>query len=152
MIARHAALTVLFICLGSTAFGQIDTEATSADLRAKYGRPIAREIFVPRVGLEVVVDYGESGRVCRIQLPAMAPTGQSGVQSTGAVDEFLAEMIPLRARGKELRSWNFTSGINGALTTEYENISITETRQGQTRTGMTVAIKRPECSNIVPKE
>lgn len=63
-------------------------------------RPLARETFIPRPGIEMVVAYAANTRVCRIQLPAMAPSRQPGVESAQATEDFLLELVPLAMRGK----------------------------------------------------
>ena len=62
---------IVFIA-ASPAFAQIDTFS----LRSKYGVPLDRETFAVRQRIEMVVDYGPSKQVCRIQLP-------SGIQIVG---------------------------------------------------------------------
>ncbi len=52
--------------LSTSAFAQSDPAGFVSGLRAKFGPPLARETFVARPGLEMVVDYAADGNVCRI--------------------------------------------------------------------------------------
>lgn len=141
---RKSALCVL-ACVGR-AFAQFDGAQFATGLRAKYGPPLARETFTAKPGLEMVVDYAANGHVCRIQLPPLGPSSrQPGVESTQAVDEFLAELLPLPMRGKELRRMMMQMGLLSLSMVEYENVTITELLSGSTRTGITVTFKNEMC-------
>jgi hypothetical protein len=128
-----------------SAFGQIDASRFSSDLRAKYGPPLARETFAARPGLEMIVDYAANGNVCTIQLPPNAPAREPGVKTAQAVDDFLTELVPLTVRGKELRRFHMAMGLPSMSTVEYENVTISESLQGRTRTGITVTFKNETC-------
>ena len=75
----------------------------------------------------------------------MGPGREPGMKTTQAVDDFLAELITSTMRGKELRRWATISGLHSALIVEYENVSIAESSQGETRTGVTVTFTKEEC-------
>lgn len=60
------AAAILCVSIASLAFAQIDESA----LRSKYGAPLDRETFAVRPGIEMVVDYGPSKQVCKLQLPS----------------------------------------------------------------------------------
>jgi len=124
---------------------QIDAPAFASDLRAKYGPPLARETFMARPDLEMVVDYAANGHVCRIQLPAVGPSREPGVKTAQAVDDFLAELVPLTMRGKELGRMVEALGLPSVSIVKYENVTISETRQGERRTGVAVSFKNEEC-------
>jgi len=64
-------LAVAAIGLMASALAQINAP-DAAELRAKYGRPLARETFIIPVG-EMIVDYGATGHICKIQLAPVAP-------------------------------------------------------------------------------
>jgi hypothetical protein len=75
-------VTAIAVCLApiSSAFGQID----ATTLRAKYGDPINygkrvnTETFKVRDNIEIVVYYGPSEQVCRIELhPRQSRVGQA---------------------------------------------------------------------------
>src|SRR5579864_7501326 len=84
-VKMNLSLVVSFAGLALSAFAQIDGARFAGDLRNKYGPPLARETFVARPGLEMVVDYAANGHVCRIQLPPIAPGREKGVETTQAV-------------------------------------------------------------------
>ncbi len=95
--------------------------------------------------MEMVVDYAASGNVCRIELPPIGPDREPGVKSARAVDEFLLELIPMATRGRELRRWMTTAGLHSSSAVQYENITVSEGFEGQTRTGVTVVFAKEEC-------
>jgi hypothetical protein len=95
----------------------------------------------------MVVNYDQNGKVCRIKLPAVGPSRDSGVISPVAIDDLIIDLLPPRVRGPELRKSSFISGPNVASTVEYENLVIAETLLGQTRTSVTITLKRKGCEN-----
>jgi hypothetical protein len=134
-----------FFGFALSAFAQIDGSQFAAELRAKYGPPLARETFTSKPGIEMVVDYAANGHVCRIQLPAVAPSRDPRVQTTQAIDEFVSELVPLSVRGKELRRMRESMGLHSASIIEYEYVAIVESFQGLERTGVTVTFTKEEC-------
>jgi hypothetical protein len=145
-------VTGIAVCLVlvSSAFGQID----ATTLRAKYGEPIKNskrvntETFKVRDNIEIVVYYGPSGQVCRIELsPGQSIVGQAPPDGTTKqqVDEVLQEVVPLPMRGKEIRSAMMQMGAVSFLLIEYEHVSITELLQNETPTSVTVAFKEKGC-------
>ena len=128
-----------------SAFAQFDAGGFATDLRAKYGPPLAREVFAIPAG-EMAVDYATSGHVCRINLPGIGPEeGHSGVSSPKGIDDFLLKLLPLTMRGKELRQMVFQSGVNSIFSTEYENVTISAASNGQGPTGVTVIFTNEKC-------
>jgi hypothetical protein len=138
-------LLASFAGFALSAFAQIDGARFARDLRAKYGPPLARETFVARPGLEMLVDYAANGHVCRIQLPPIAPSREPGVKTAQAVDDFLVELVPVTMRGKELGRMVEALGAPSVSQIDYENVTISELRQGGRRTGVTVKFKNEEC-------
>jgi hypothetical protein len=145
MTARLLAICVFGFAW--SAFAQIDGARFASDLRARYGPPLARETFVARPGIEMIVDYATNGHVCRVQFPPVGPGRESGVKTGQAVDDFLAELVPLAMRGKELRRLHTFMGAISMSSVEYENVTISESLQGQRRTGMTVTFRDEECQD-----
>ena len=131
--------------LAALAFAQVGGSGFANDLRAKYGPPLARETFVVRPDFEMVVDYAANGRVCRIQLPPVAPGQEPGVKTQQAVDDFLLELVPLSMRGKEVGRLLEAVGLPSISEVLYENVIISESMQDQRRTGMTVTFRNEEC-------
>jgi hypothetical protein len=144
--SRNLRLPATFIGLALYALAQIDGAKFASDLHTKYAPPLARETFSVPAG-EMVIDYAANGHVCKIQLPPAGPDAQRpGVTSTQAVDDFLLELVPLTTRGKELRRWSASTGMNFTLAVEYENVVIAEGhRNEQTRTGVTVTFLKEQC-------
>jgi hypothetical protein len=128
-----------------TAFGQIDGAGYASDLRAKYGPPLARETFVVRPEVEMVVDYADNGHVCTIQLPPIAPGPEPGVKTARAIDALLTELVPLAIRGKELMRMYEATGAPSVTVVQYQNVTISESWQGERRTSITVRFKNEEC-------
>jgi hypothetical protein len=124
----------------TSAFGQMD----ESSLRAKYGAPLDRETFMVRPGIEMVVDYGPSRQVCRIQLPSgMKIVGSvpSGWFTKQQIDEVLGEVVPPSIRGKQLNGFMMATGAGSALSlVEYENVSI-----GEVGPRITVTFKDSTC-------
>jgi hypothetical protein len=129
-----------------SAFAQNDPSAFRANLLAQYGPPLNRETFRIPAG-EMIVDYSASAHVCRIQLPPTAPEEGRNVISTNALDNFLLKLVPITMRGKELRRMWEAVGLPAVQMTEYENVTISETLQGDTRTGVTITFKHEPCAD-----
>lgn len=144
-VKTNLSLFVSFAGFALSALAQIDGARFASDLRAKYGPPLARETFVARPGLEMVVDYAANGHVCRIQLPPLAEGREPGVKTARAVDEFLLELVPIAMRGQQLLRMVEALGLPSMSHVEYQNVTISELWQGEQRTGVTVAFKREEC-------
>jgi len=148
MLTKPALLLLpVFIGFAVSASAQFDADRFAAGLRANYGPPLTREVFVVPVG-EMVVDYAANGHACRIQLPAMGPEeGRPDVISAKGADDFLLKLLPLSMRGKELGKMAETVGLPGIVITQYENVTISDAFQGQTRTGVTVTFTKETCRN-----
>jgi hypothetical protein len=145
----HATLSLrllaTFIAFGVSALAQADWAGFATGLRSKYGPPLLRETFAVKPALEMVVDYAANGNVCRIQLPPMGPDLRPGVQSGQAIDNFLAELLPLTMRGKEQRRFLMATGAPSVSIVEYENVTIAENFQGDRRTGVTATFTKEQC-------
>jgi hypothetical protein len=138
-------LLIAVMSFVAPAIAQIDGLSLSAELRAKYGPALKRETFLMPAG-EMIVDYGATGRVCRIGLPPVAPDSrQPGMKSAKAMDDFLLELIPSARRGKELGRGVTMMGALGISVERYENVTITEMLQGQRRTGIMVTFPNESC-------
>ena len=147
-MAAKLKFRLLAICgfgLVLPAFAQIDGARFASDLRAKYGPPLARENFIARPGIEMIVDYAANGHVCKIALPPVAPVPESNVQTPKAVDDFVAELVPPTMRGRELQRLHEATGLPSVSIVEYEHVTISESFQGQRRTGVTVTFKDEAC-------
>ena len=134
----------IVLLAATSAFGQID----ESSLRAKYGAPLDRETFMVRPGIEMLVDYGPSRQVCRIQLPSgirivgSVPPGEFTKQQ---IDEVLGDVVPPSIRGKQLNSYLMATGAASAFSlVEYENVSIGEVGQR-----ITVTFKDSACPKKV---
>jgi hypothetical protein len=147
MHAKPALLLLpAFIGFAVSASAQFDPDKFAAGLHADYGPPLNREIFLVPAG-EMVVDYAANGHACRIQLPAMGPEEGRNVISTKAIDDFLLKLLPLSMRGKELGKMAEMFGLPGVFVTQYENVTISEWLQGQTRTGVTATFTKEKCQD-----
>ena len=127
----------LFVVLCVSAFSQ---QMDSTALRAKYGEPLARETFQVRPNIEAIVTYGPGRQVCRIELPP----GRD-VETRQQVDDVVAELVPLAARGKEIRRMVASTGRNSLSSIEYENVNIAEPQDNGRRTAVTITFNRPDC-------
>jgi hypothetical protein len=136
--------TIFFLITASSAFAQLD----SFTLHAKYGAPLDRETFTIRPGIEMVVDYGPSRQVCRIQVPSgmhIVDTVPPGAITKKEVDEVLAEVVPLSIRGKEVNRMSMTTGGHSMVAAEYEHVTIAESKNGDIGSGITVTFKDLSC-------
>jgi hypothetical protein len=84
-----------FVGCAVSLSAQFDADRFVADLRANFGPPLSKEVFLMPAG-EMVVDYAANGHACRIQLPAVGPEEGSNVKSPKAVDDFLLKLLPLK--------------------------------------------------------
>jgi len=98
-----------------------------------------------RPEVEMIVDYADNGHVCKLQLPPVAPGPDSGVITTQAIDDLLTELIPSTIRGKELMRMYEAMGALSISIVQYQNVTISESRQGERRTGVTVTFKNEDC-------
>ena len=141
------------LCLvwASTSSAQID----SATLRTKYGAPLNRETFKVRPNVEMVVNYGPNGQVCRIELPPGENiVGQlpPDVATTQQVDEILNEVVPASIRGNETGRYSLGSGMNSVRTTEYQHLLISAAYHGDTRTTLSITFKDEACRTQPPAQ
>ena len=115
------------LCLGCAvpAAAQLDSPA----LRARFGVPLNRETFRIPDGFDLVVDYGASQQVCKLQVPALMPaTGNPANLSVmnARMYAFLAELVPDSIRGKETGRFVTNSGTISFKAIEYEHVTIGE--------------------------
>jgi hypothetical protein len=142
----RSKLNCLFCVLVLTlpASAQLNT----AQLRAKFGAPLSREIFRVPPGFDLVVDYRAGYQVCKLQVPALMPT-DAKVQNTDDMKQkmqaFLADLVPDSMRGKALRRMLSQSGaFSGVGSDEYEHVTVVETYSGSNDT-ITVTFKDASC-------
>jgi hypothetical protein len=133
MVSKLRLTQLLVCCFSFTlpAAAQLD----SAALRMKYGTPLDRETFHMPAGFDLVVDYGSSNQVCKLQVPALMPTTEqvsnSAVMKQRMYD-FLGELVPAAMRGKELGRGAWVMGAAASLTwIEYEHVKVSELQVGQ---------------------
>ena len=123
----------------------------SAALRAKYGAPLDRETFHMPAGFDLVVDYGQNGQVCRLQVPALMPTSEQVLNSdvmNRRMYDFLSELVPDSMRGKEIRKMISSMGAPSIQTIEYEHVTISQFNAGQLFSRdnvITVAFTNQDC-------
>lgn len=144
-------LGVTLASLISLAFGQIN----ATTLRVKYGAPINRETFKVRPNIEMVVNYGRGGVVCRIELPPGETVGgfvPSNVTTAQQVDDVLDEVAPSPVRGKETGRFSTVSGMNSIMTTDFEHLSISAVYHGDTRTSLAIIFKDEACRAQPPTQ
>jgi hypothetical protein len=117
---------VLFAICSLPAFAQLDSSA----LRAKLGQPLNRETFRMPAGFDLTVDYGTTGQVCKLEVPAVMPhqTAEAwniAVQKQRMYD-FLADLVPASVRGKEGGGFTEVFSLISLTTVEYENVTVSE--------------------------
>ena len=147
MYPKLALLLLLsFIGCSVSLWAQFEADKFVAGLRANFGPPLAREVFLVPAG-EMVVDYAADGRACRIQLPAVGPEEGTNVRSPKAVDDFLLKLLPLSMRGKQLGKMAEGMSLQSVLITQYENVTISESLHGQRRIRVTVTFTKEKCED-----
>jgi hypothetical protein len=82
---------------------------------------------------------------CRVNLPPVGPSRDARVSTPQVIDEFIAGLVPMAMRGKELGRFVTVMGMISISTVEYENVSISETLQDRRRTGLTVTFTKEMC-------
>ena len=113
------------------AFAQLD----SSTLRAKLGQPLNQETFHMPAGFDLIVDYGiGTTLVCKLEVPALMPHETATVWNITVqkqrMYDFLADLVPASARGKETRGFTEVFSLTSLTTTEYENVTVTEIQTG----------------------
>jgi hypothetical protein len=115
--------------LGATlpAFAQLD----SSTLHAKYGQPLNRETYHMQAGFDLIVDYGTSTRVCKLEVPALMHRDPGAkVSNTTELKQrmydFLADLVPASERGKKTGGFVEVHGLISLVTDQYENITVSE--------------------------
>jgi hypothetical protein len=137
----------LFVLCCLPAFAQLD----SSTLRAKLGQPLNREIFHMPFGFDLIVDYGISTRVCKLEVPALMPRDPARISNTTDLRQrmydFLAELVPASERGKGGGTIHFQSGLISMMTTEYENVTVSEVQNDTQpeRGTITIRFKNAGC-------
>jgi hypothetical protein len=127
---RLAQLLVCFISSTLPAMAQLD----SAALRAKYGTPLNRETFHMPMGFDLVVDYGATNQVCRLQAPALMPTTEP-ISNASVMKQqmyaFLTDLLPSSLRGREIHRYIASMGALSVSVIEYEHLSLSEMQAGE---------------------
>jgi len=103
-------------------------------------------------GFDLIVDYGiGTTLVCKLEVPALMPheTAKAWnitVQKQRMYD-FLADLVPDSMRGKSGGTVHFQSGLLSQMTTEYENVTVSEIQNdSQPETGtITIKFKTAGC-------
>jgi hypothetical protein len=135
-----AKLSLFVVCCLALPFSAVGQQIDSTALRAKYGEPLARETFQVRPNIEAIVTYGSSHQVCKIELPP----GRD-VETRQQVDDVVAELVPLPARGKEIRRNVASTGRISMASVEYENVNIAEPQDNGRRTAVTITFNLRDC-------
>jgi hypothetical protein len=111
-------------------FGQFDSSA----LRAKFGQPLNRETYHMPAGFDLIVDYGTTGQVCKLEVPAVMPHETARAWNITVqkqrMHDFLADLVPASARGKEGGGFTEVFSMTSLTTVEYENVTVIEIQTG----------------------
>jgi hypothetical protein len=143
-MTRLAIIFAMVLLAASSALAQVDAYS----LRSKYGQPLDRETFTVRPGIEMVVDYGPSKQVCKIQLPSgkkIVGTAPVGAITKDQINEVLNEVVPPSIRGKELGRMMQGTGAPMLFMTGYEHVTISELQINYVGQGITVTFKDSAC-------
>jgi hypothetical protein len=113
-------------------------QINSADLHAKLGEPLHREVFRTPQGFDLIADYGSNNQVCRIEMPSKNP----------AAAELLKVLVPDSIRGAEtIRGITRISAASYSFV-EYERVTIGETNSETQRGPGTIVVRfrEPGCN------
>ena len=142
---KSAVWIAIFVGFSLSASSQL---LDAYKLRDKYGPPLDRETFTVRPGIEMVVDYGPSKQVCRLQLPSGTQYGGTvpvDAVTKEKIEMVLEEVVPPSLRGKELGRRTMATGVPMMSFTEYEHVTISESKNGDIGNGITVTFKNAAC-------
>ncbi len=130
---------LLAVFVGLPAMAQFDADSFAANLRARYGHGplLDKETLFPRPDVEITVDFAANGHVCRIQIPPFVKSGE----------DLLTELVPLDIRGRELNRLSTAVGAPSVSSIQYENLTISESWQGDRQTGTTVIFPKEACTS-----
>lgn len=121
---------VCYVALALPAFAQLDPSA----LRARLGPPLNREVFHVPAGFDLIVDYGTSGQVCKLEVPAVMPHAAAKVWNSEVqkqrMYDFLAGLVPASVRGKQTGGLTEVFSLTSLITLEYENVTVREIQYG----------------------
>ena len=144
-------LVICCLVLILPAMAQLESSA----LRAKYGAPLNRETFRMPIGFDVIVDYGASNQVCKIQVPALMPTKEKvarAAEMKQRMYDFLADLVPPALRGKEVRRMAGMIGMISVFIVEYEQVTMSEVEHANdpfgTDNAITFTFKNHDCQNV----
>jgi hypothetical protein len=92
-----------------------------------------QEIFHIPAGFDLIVEYGTGTTlVCKLEVPAMMPRNLAKISNTAELrqrmQDFLADLVPASERGKDGGTIHFQSGLISQMTTEYENVIVSEVK------------------------
>jgi hypothetical protein len=119
------------------------------------GPPLNRETYRIPVGFDLIVDYGASNEVCRLQVPALMPTNEkisSASEMKQRMYDFLADLVPDSSRGKRLGRYDLGVGGISFLVSGHERVTITEVEHANDpfndKNTITVSFKNENCREV----
>jgi len=109
-----------------------------------------RETFHLPAGFGLIIDYGASNQVCKLEVPALMPTNEkvsNAAEMKRRMSDFLKDLVPASMRGKELRQMMNIHGIISLLSTEYEHVTIYELQYAAQRfdSNNTITVTFKDC-------
>ena len=104
-------------------------------------------------GFDLIVDYGFSHQVCRLEVPALMPSKEK-ISNLSTMKQrmydFLSELVPSAVRGKESGRFVALQGMISLVTIQYEHVTINEMEHANEPFGNnTIVITFPDtpCQN-----
>ena len=140
---RPIMLAAIVAGLALSAFGQVQ----GSTLRAKYGPPLPRQIFMVRPGVEMAVTYGPNEIVCKAEIALGAATDEQ-------LDAIAEEVAPASVRGKYKFKSLTMFGSPGAALVDYEFVTITHpilADETPWKRGLTITFKDKSCADVSGK-
>ena len=106
-------------------------------------------------GFDLIVEYGTSNQVCKLELPALMPTHEKTSNSSAMKQQmydFLADLLPLPLRGQEMRRFMQIAGMISLSSVEYEHVTVSELQYANepfsNNNTITVIFKNDTCSSF----
>ncbi len=94
-------------------------------------------------GFDLVVDYGPTNEVCKLQAPALMPTNEKVSNDTDMrkrMYDFLTDLVPAQIRGLELQRMLQSMGAFSVETIVYEHVTIRDSRDANHPFGNTITV------------
>jgi hypothetical protein len=91
------------------------------------------------------VVFAANGDVCRIRLQPNQAGRALRIMAGREVDRFVDQLLPENSRGLELSRFSEAVGLPSQTSIQYENVTISQSFQGEKRAGVRVTFAKEVC-------